>query len=379
MTLFRDEHEAFRQQVRSFIERKMLPYADLWEARQELPRSVFSEFGREGLLGLSLPSRYGGREFDFAYNVVLAEELPRSRMLGLTLSVIAQISFFSPLLAAFGTEEQKQEFLAPSIEGIKIGALACTEPTGGSDLVNAVQCTATDDGEFWVITGEKKFITNAPIADFLVTLVRTRPEASPGSLSLVIVPTATPGVYIKDPLRKLGLHTSPTGWVIFDHCRVPKRLTVGKPDLGFFYLQNFLEERLIGSAAGLAAADLVLQETTSYARQRVAFGRRLSGHQVVRHRIVEMSAELEMARCFVHSVCEAFRDGKVKLREICMIKFLAAEIAQRVIESCLQLHGGQGFMEENWVTRAYRDIRLLSVGGGASEVMKDLVASSLRL
>jgi citronellyl-CoA dehydrogenase len=300
-------------------------------------------------------------------------------MLGLTLSIIAQVSFFSPLLASFGTAEQKRDYLVPAIRGEKIGALASTEPGGGSDIVRAIQCTAVDDGDFWVITGEKKFITNGPIADFVVTLVRTRPETGTTSLSLVIVPTDTEGFHVKGTLRKLGLHTSPTGWLSFDHCRVPKRLTLGKPNLGFFYLQNFLEERLLAGATGVSVADLVLHQTMDYVRQRVAFGRALAEHQVVRHQIVDMAAEVEMAKRFVHSVCEEYRDGKAELREICMIKFLVADMSQRVIERCLQLHGGSGFLEENWLTRAYRDARLLSVGGGASEVMKDLVAGALRL
>lgn len=227
---------------------------------------------------------------------------------------------------------------------------------------------------------EKKYITNGPVADFVIALVRTKPEPTANSLSLVIVPTDTPGFRVKETLRKLGMHTSPTGWLDFDHCRVPKRLTLGKVNLGYFYLaQNLLEERLLGAACAVAAARLVLDDTIGYLRSRIAYERPLSKLQTVRHRVSEIAAEVEMAQRFVHSVAESFRDGKVEAKEICMIKFQVIEIVQRSVERCLQLHGGAGFMEENWVSRVYRDARVLSLGGGASELMKDLVASYLRL
>jgi len=380
MSLFSRAHESFRSEVRRFVEQRLTPNADAWERQGGFPLSVFHELGREGLLGLGHDPKYGGRGLDFAYNVVLAEELPRSKMMGLTLSIVAQTNIFPPLLASLGTEEQKQEFLVPAIRGEKIGGVASTEPSGGSDVVRAIQCTAVDDGDFWVITGEKKYITNGPIADFVIVLVRTRPEPTTNSLSLVIVPTDTPGFRVKETLRKLGMHTSPTGWLAFDHCCVPKRLTLGKPNLGYFYVaRNILEERLIGGASAVAVAGYVLQETINYLQQRIAFNRPLSELQAIRHRVAEMAADIEIGKRFVHSVCESYRDGRVEAREICMIKFRVFEMVQRVVEQCLQLHGGYGFLEENWITRVFRDARVLSVGGGASELMKDLVASYLRL
>jgi citronellyl-CoA dehydrogenase len=380
LSLFREEHETFRREVRSFVEERLTPHADEWERQGQFPKSVFRELGDAGLLGLGHERRWGGRELDFAHTIVLAEELPRSRMMGLTLSVIAQTNIFPPLLATLGTDEQKRDFLAPAIRGESIGAVASSEPGGGSDVVRAVQTFAEDDGDFWVVTGEKKFITNSPIADFVIVLVRTRPEPSIGSLSLLIVPTDTPGFRVKESLRKLGMHTSPTGWLEFDHCRVPKRLTLGKPHLGYHYVaRNILEERLVGGAAAVAVADLVLHETMAYLRQRRAFDRRLADLQAIRHRVAEMAAEVEIGRRFVHSVAERYGEGHVEAKEICMIKFQVFEMVQRVVERCLQLEGGWGFLEENWLTRVYRDVRVLSVGGGPSELMKDLVAAYLRL
>jgi alkylation response protein AidB-like acyl-CoA dehydrogenase len=380
MSLFAHPHEAFRSRVREFVETNLTPHADEWERQGSFPLSVFRDLAREGFLGITHSSRYGGQDLDFGYNVVLAEELPRSKMMGLTLSVIAQTNIFPPPLASLGTEEQKQEFLVPTIRGEKIGGIAATEPGGGSDLVRAIQCTAVEDGDFWEITGEKKYITNGPIADFLIVLVRTRPEYATNSLSLVIVPTDTPGFRVKETLRKLGMHTSPTGWLAFDHCRVPKRLTLGRPNLGYFYFaRNILEERLIGGASGVALASYVLEETIAYLQKRIAYDRPLSQLQAVRHRIAEMAADIELARRFVHSVCESYRDGTVEAKQICIVKFRVFEMVQRVVEQCLQFHGGYGFMEDNWITRVFRDARVLSVGGGTSELMKDLVAAYMRL
>lgn len=380
MRLFSEDHDAFRTRVRTYVETRLAPHADDWERQGGFPLSVLRELAREGFLGLTHARKYGGQELDFGYSIVLAEELPRSRMMGLTLSIIAQNNIFPPLLASLGTEEQKLEFLAPAIRGEKIGCVASSEPSGGSDIVRSIQCAADDDGDAWVVSGEKKYITNGPIADFVIVLARTRAKFTTNSLTLIIVPTDTRGFRVKETLSKLGMHTSPTGWLVFDRCRVPKRLTLGKPNLGYFYVaRNILEERLVGGASAVSLARLVLQETIGYLQKRVAFNNPLSQLQAVRHRIAEMAAEVEMATRFVHSVCESYRDGKVEAKEICMIKFQVFEMVQQVIERCLQLHGGYGFLEENWIARVYRDARVLSVGGGPSELMKDLVASYMRL
>lgn len=379
MSLLGGEHEEFRHRLRKYVEAQLAPHADEWEARGVLPRQVFRELGAAGFLGLTHERRYGGQGLDFGYSVVLAEELPRSRMGGLTLSVLAQTNFFLPLLARHGSEAQKAEYLAPAIRGEKVGALASTEPSGGSDITGSTTTRAHEAGDDWVVTGEKMFITNGPIADFVVTLVRTAKSSGPHGLSLLIIPTDTPGFAVKE-LRKLGLYTSPTGSLSFDHCRVPKALTLGRPHLGYYYhTQNLLEERLIGGVSSLAMADLVLTETIAYVKQHRAVGQPLSAPQFVRHQIAEMAAEIEMARAFVYAVCEKFRGGHVDSKRICMIKFHVVDLVQRIIERCLHLYGSHGFLEENWVTRAFRDARVLSLGGGTSEVMKDLVASQLRL
>lgn len=380
MTLLGKEHDAFRDRIRRLVAEHFIPFTEDWERERQLPRSVFEILGREGCLGLTFPPNEGGQGLDFGFNVVLAEELVRTHAFGLALSVIAQAHFFSPLLLKLGNEEQKKTFLKPAVEGKLIGCLAVSEPTGGSDIARSIQSTANSEGDDWLVSGEKKYITNGPIADFVVALVRTKPESTTTSLTLIIIPTSTPGFAVRSTLQKLGLHTSPTGWLRFDNCRVPKALTLGRANLGFYYVsERLLEERLIASVTAVAMAAEVLHDTIGFLRQRSAYDTTLSKLQAVRHKVSEMAAEVEMARRFVYSICESYRDGKVEAKQICMAKFQVVEIAQRVVERCLQLHGGYGFLEENWISRAYRDMRVLSVGGGASELMKDLVAGYLRL
>jgi citronellyl-CoA dehydrogenase len=380
MMPFAHEHNEFRVTVRRWVEAHLTPHSDAWENDEGLPRSIFRELGNAGLLGLTHDSRYGGRGLDFLYNVVLAEELPHCRATGVALSVLAQSNIVPPLLARLGTDAQKEQYLLPVIRGEMIGAVASSEPSGGSDIVRAIRCNASDDGRDWVINGEKKYITNSPIADFVVTLVRTRDDTTINSLSLIIVPTSTPGFRVKEAFRKLGMRSSPTGWLEFNDCRVPKSMTLGKVNLAYHYVaRNILEERLLGGACAVSLADLVLQATIRRVQERVAFGSTLSQLQSVRHRIAEMAAEVEISRRFVHSVCAAYRDGRVEAKEICMIKFHVFEAVQRIVERCLQMHGGEGFLDSSWIARAYRDVRVLSIGGGPSELMKDLVAAYLRL
>lgn len=379
MGLFTAAHEEFRQKVRAVVENELAPRVNELEQPGGVNRALFARLGSYGWFGLSVPKEYGGLGLDFSYDVVLAEEVPRSRMMGLPSSLAAQAELAIPLLLQHGTEEQKREFLVPLVRGEKVAGVAATEPTGGSDLVRAVQCMATDDGDFWVISGEKKFTTNGPIADYVLALVRTGATRGTMGFALVLVATDTPG-FEATPLRTLGMKSSPTGWLRFHRCRVPKSMTVGKPHLGLVYLmQGLLRERLIGSISALGLASFALEETIARVRARSIYGGTLGELQTVRHRIAEMAAQVESNRRFVHSVAESFRDGKVESKEICMIKFHVMETVQRVIEQCAQLHGGEGYLEDHWLARAYRDVRMLTIGAGVSEAMKDLVAGYLRV
>ncbi|GIW45163.1 MAG: acyl-CoA dehydrogenase [Candidatus Binatia bacterium] len=378
MALFTPAHEEFRRETRALIESELAPRAAEFDD-PNLVRSYFRKFGAWGWLGLSVPKEYGGRGGDFAYDVVLGEEIPRARTMGLALSIAAHSQFVIPYLLAHGTAAQKNEIVPELVRGEKIAGIAATEPTGGTDLVRAVRCTAVDDGDFWVISGEKKFTTNGPIADYILALVRTSAKPGSNSFSLILVPTNTPGFEVST-LRTMGMRSSPTGWLKFRECRVPKSLTIGKPHLGFLYMMSGLQrERLIASVSAVGLADLVLQETMARARARMIYERPLSELQAVRHRIAEMAAELESNRRFVRSVAESYRDGRVEGKEICMIKYHVMESVQRIVAQCMQLHGGEGFLDDHWISRAFRDTRVFTIGGGVSEAMKDLVAGYLRL
>ncbi len=378
MALFNQEHEKFRREVRSIIEAELAPRAAEFEDPQVV-RTWFRRLGSWGWLGLSVPTEYGGRGGDFAYDIVLAEEMPRARAMGLALSLGVHSQFVVPHLLSHGTETQRRQIVPVLVRGEKVAGIAATEPTGGTDLVRSVQCSAMDDGDFWVISGEKKFITNGPIADYVLALVRTSPNGGSTSFALVLVPTDIPGFEVST-LRTMGIKASPTGWLKFRECRVPKSMTVGKPNLGFLYLMNGLQrERLVLAVSAVALAALVLQETIARVRSRMIFGHPLGELQAVRHRIAEMAAEIEANRRFVRSVAESYRDGRVEGKEICMIKFHVMESVQRVIAQCLQLHGAEGFLEDHWVSRVFRDTRVFTIGGGVSEAMKDLVAGYLRL
>lgn len=380
MSLYTPAHEEFRKEVRRQIEQHLTPRAQEWEQHGALPKEVFKLLGSFGWFGLSVPARFGGRGLDFGYDMVLVEELPRSRMMGLSLSFAAQAYFVIPFLIEHGSPKQQQEILPLFLQGDAVAALAATEPTGGTDLTRSVHCTAQEDGDFWVISGEKKFITNGPIADYVLTLVRTSRSQGTSGFGLVLVPTDTPGFQVLATLRTMGMKSSPTGWLRFEECRVPKALTVGKPHLGLLYLMNGLQrERLVTSASAISMAALAVEETIARVRRRQIYDGPLGDLQAVRHRIAEMAAHVECCQRFVRSVAESFRDGHVESKEICMIKFLVMETVQRVIEQCAQLHGAEGYLDDHWIARMYRDVRMFTIGGGVSELMKDLVAGYLRI
>lgn len=380
MQLFTSDHEAFRQRARTFVENELGRHAEDWERRRSFPLKVYRDLGDQGFLGLTLPRELGGGGLDFGYAVAWAEELPRCRMMGLGLSVTTHTHVYQPLLARLGTEEQKRQFLEPAIRGSKIGALASCEVEGGSDLIRGIRCLATEQGDDWVINGVKSFIPNSPIADSVVALVRTREDASLNSLSLVIVPSDCSGFRVRETPQPAALGTSPIGSLAFDNCRVSKRLTLGKPHLGYHYLSRILlEDRLLGGAYAVAIAGLALEETLRFVREQKAYGQALSRQQTIRHRCAELAAEVEVNRRFVHSICASYRDGLVETKEICMIRFHVFDMVQRVLHQCLEIHSGWGFAEQSWLARMCRDVRALALSGGPSEAMKDIVAAHLRM
>jgi len=376
---FTESHEIFRKTIRDFCEKELAPHAEAWERDEIFPREVFNRFGEMGFLGIRYPEDVGGSALDYWYTVVYAEELPRSRMAGLAMAMMVQSDMATPIIQSHGTKEQKEEFLVPAIRGEKIAALGVTEPNAGSDVAN-IRTTAKRDGDDYIINGSKTFITNGTRADFVTLAVKTNPAEGYHGVSVFLVPTDTPGFHVSRKLRKMGNHSSDTAELHFDNMRVPRRYLLGEEGMGFYYImENFQGERLIASISALAGADLLLSKTIEYCQQREAFGRPIAKFQVNRHKIVDMATKIEAGRHLNYHCADLYDRGVNCVKEISMAKIFCGELAIEVAHHCVQLHGGYGYMDEYDVSRAYRDARLITIGGGTSEVMKEIISKLMNL
>ena len=369
---FTAEHEIFRNNVRNFVERELAPHVDAWEAEGIFPRWVFEKMGELGFLGIRAPEAYGGSGLDWWFTVVFVEELTRCGCAGVPMGLLVQTDMATPVIAEIGNDEQKKEFLEPAIKGEKIAALAVTEPDAGSDVAS-LRTTAKTDGDDYVISGSKTFITNGSRADFLTLAVRTG-EPGFNGISFVLFPTDTPGYQVARKLDKLGNRSSDTAELSFDECRIPRRYLLGEENMGFIYImQNFQGERLVASIASVAGAQRMIDETVEYARERKAFGRPLIGFQVTRHKLAELMTQVAAGRQLAYHCVDLLNRGIECTREIAMAKLFCTETAVKVSTQCLQVFGGYGYMEEYSVARNFRDTRLLTIGGGASEIMKEII------
>ena len=364
--MFTAEHEQFRTAVRAFVERELRPHAERWERAARLPRRPLGLCARQGWLSL------GSWE-----QAVLAEELPRCDSLGFALSVFVQASLIAPLLERIGTPEQKRAWLEPMRRGGLVGALAVSEPHAGSDFA-AIRTTGRRRTGDLVLDGTKTYVTNAAAADLLIVAVRTDGEGLSG-LSLVAVPATNRGVRV-EALDTLGLETSAMGRITLAGCRVPAGHLLGKRGAGFRYIMEALDrERLLGGIAAVAWATYALERTMAWCRERQAYGRPLTRLQVIRHQIADAATILEAARQMNYATFARWAAGGEVSKEIAMIKVFSYQAAQQVIDRCLQLHGGAGYMADSWVSRFYRDARALTIAAGTPEVMKELIAAHLRL
>ncbi len=356
-----------------------MPHVDAWESAGGLPREAFAAFGRAGLLGLTAAPRYGGQGRDLWHNVALLEELAAARSPGVGASIVSQAIVCAPLLETYGSPAQKEVFLRPILAGDCVAAIAATEPQAGSDF-DGLACRASDRGDHWQLDGEKKFITNVPVADVVLVLARRDDARGPCGFVLLLVPRATPGCEMQAPLRTFGLRSSPLGWLRFTRCRVPKAATLGEPDGGFLYAsRQLMVERLLASVGVVALGRLMLDDTVAYVQRRRAHGGPLAALQVVRHTLVDCATDLEMVRRCAYALCASAAGGRLEERAICMLKIRAAELLQRLAGTCLQLHGAAGFLDDHWLTRVYRDARGFSLAGGSTAMLKDLIAGYLRL
>ncbi|HUT51945.1 MAG TPA: acyl-CoA dehydrogenase family protein [bacterium] len=376
---FKEEHNIFRQQFRSFLEKELAPHADEWEAAGLFPKEVFKQMGDLGFLGLRYPEDVGGMNADYWYSVVFFEEIPRCLSSGVALGLLVQTDMCTPAINAHGTPEQKDMFLKPAIRGDKIGAICVTEPGAGSD-VKAIRTRAVKDGDYYIINGSKTFITNGTRADWLTMAVKTNPDRGYGGISLFLFPTDTPGFKVTRKLHKLGNLASDTAELSFEDCRVHKKYLLGEENKGFYYvMEGFQFERMAGAVSGMAGMQLVFEKTLEYCRTREVFGKPVSKWQANSHMLANLATEMEAAKALVYHCADMLNNGENALKEVSMCKLYVGELAQRVVDRCLQMYGGYGYIEEYYVARAYRDTRLITIGGGSSEVMREIIAGLLNL
>jgi alkylation response protein AidB-like acyl-CoA dehydrogenase len=376
--IFTDEHDQLRDSIRAFVLKELAPHAQEWE-ETTFPDWVFSRMGELGFLGLSYPEEYGGQGGDYYCNLVLAEEMAHAGCGGLAMGVAVHTDMATPPVFLFGTEEQKQEYLVPSIRGERISCLGITEPDAGSDVAG-IKTRAVADGDEWVINGSKTYITNGHRADYIVLVTKTDPEAGYDGFSLFLVDMDTPGVIREEKLQKLGMHASDTALLAFQDVRVPREALLGQEGKGFYHIMWELQgERLIGAAGCVAGAQRLFDKTLAYATERHAFGRPIGRFQAIRHKFAEMATKIEAGRQMVYTTAWRVQNGEYPVREVSMAKLYTARMACEVADECLQIHGGAGYMKEYGIERAWRDLRLNRIGAGTDEVMLEVIGRSYGL
>jgi acyl-CoA dehydrogenase len=374
---FSDEHEELRQSARGFIERELTPHAQTWEEEQWFPDEVFPKLAKQGLLGLKYPVALGGQGGDYLHEAVLCEEMARVGSGGTAAGIGAHINIATPPIWKFGDDEQKQRYLVPAIRGERIGALGITEPGAGSDVASIQTRAEPVDGGF-VVNGEKTYITNGVRAHFIVTAVKTTKEGGHHGISFLIIERGE-GV-TASKLQKLGWHASDTATIAFEDVFVPRENVLGELNEGFkLIMANFQWERLAMALGAVGAMSLAWERTAAYARERHAFGSPLSGHQAIRHKLADLATVAYTARCVTYDALRRFVAGEEPLREVTMAKLATQRAAFELMDACLQIHGGTGYMREVWVERAARDARLGPIGGGSDEIMREILGRVLGL
>lgn len=370
--LFSEEHHLFRQSLRDFLDREIMPHIDEWEEARDFPKEVWRKFGKMGYFGLNFPEAYGGLDLDFLYQVIFIEEMSRCDSAGFGAAITAHSLLALSHIAAAGSDLLKERYLRPGIAGKKSGALAITEPGGGSDVAS-LRTKAVRRKDHYLLNGSKTFITNGVYSDFIVVAARTGAEGAAG-ISLFVVDRESNGL-AASKLKKLGWHASDTAEIHFDEVKVPATHLIGQENGGFLYImQRFALERLAMALAAVAAADHAVAYALQYMSERQAFGRPVNKFQVLRHRVAQLTAELERARAFNYQICRAYQEQAYVVKEAAMAKLLSTELSDKVVNECLQFMGGYGYMEEYKMARMFRDSRLGPIGGGTSEIMCEIIA-----
>jgi acyl-CoA dehydrogenase len=376
MPFYKEEHEAFRFVVRRFVEKEIVPFVDAWDEAESFPRDLYQKAGAIGLLGIGFPEELGGVPSDAFTAIIACEELARAGSGGINAGLMSH-SIGAPPIVALGSDELKQRLIPPTLRGELVAALAITEPSGGSDVAH-LKTTARRDGDHYVVNGSKTFITSGMRADYITTAVRTGGEGM-GGISLLVIEKDTPGL-ARTPLKKMGWWCSDTASLYFDDCRVPRANLIGEENQGFMGIMlNFNRERLGLAANAYAFARTCFDEALAYAKERVTFGKPLSKHQVIRHKLVDMAMRIASAKAFLESVAYKIDQGESPIAEICMLKNHATQTMELCAKEAVQILGGAGYMRGAKCERIYRETKVMAIGGGAEEVMKDLAARQMGL
>tara|TARA_R110002051_G_scaffold91205_3_gene160235 strand:- start:3119 stop:4288 length:1170 start_codon:yes stop_codon:yes gene_type:complete len=373
---FTEEHGLFRQSLRDFLQKEVVPHLDKWEETGTIERFIWEKVGEMGFFGIAYPEEYGGMDLDFFYTVIFLEELQRINSGGFAAAMWAHAYLAMTHLNAEGDDRIKKEYLAPSISGEKIGCLCITEPFGGSDVAG-MRTTAVKNGDHYIMNGSKTFITNGVYSDYLIVAAKTAPELGGKGMSIFVLDRNMPGI-TATKLHKLGWRASDTGEIAFDNVKVPVANLMGEENKGFGYImQHFATERLIMGINAHARAEYAIEYALGYMKERTAFGQTIDRFQALRHKIAEQMAEVEMSKAFNYSVAYRLDKGEYVVKEATMSKLTATKIADEVINNCLQMLGGYGYIEEYPMARMLRDSRLGPIGGGTSEILREIIAKMI--
>lgn len=373
---FTEEHDMFRESLRAFLKKEVAPHIDKWEKDGTIERFIWEKFGEMGYFGLAYPEKYGGLDLDLFYTVILLEELQRINSGGFAAAIWAHAYLAMTHVNKEGSDDIKKTYLAPSIAGEKIGCLCITEPFGGSDVA-AMRSTAKEEDEHYILNGSKTFITNGVYADYLVVAAKTSPEKGGKGISMFIVDSDTPGINATK-LNKLGWRASDTAELSFDNVKIPKSQLMGEKDMGFPYImQHFSLERLIMGINAHARAEYAIEYTLQYMSEREAFGKSINQFQALRHRLVERATEVEISKNFNYTTAKRLDGGEYVVKEATMSKLQSTKVADETIYDCLQFLGGYGYIEEYPLARMLRDSRLGPIGGGTSEILKEILSKMI--
>lgn len=374
-TLFTEEHEMFRNAVKDFFQKEIVPHHDKWEEEGQISREAWLKAGEMGILCPCVPVEYGGTGADFLFSTIIIEELSKTGCTGPGFFLHSDI--VAPYILHYGTEEQKQKWIPKMVSGEAITAIAMSEPAAGSDL-QGIKTTAIKQGDHYIVNGSKTFITNGYMSDMVIVVVKTDPAAGAKGTSLLLMDTSMEGYSKGTPLKKIGMKAQDTCELFFDNVKVPLNCLLGKEGEGFNYLmQELPQERLLVGIMGITTAETAIEKTIQYTKERIAFGKPISAFQNTRFRMAEMATETQIGRVFVDRCIELHLEQKLDIPTAAMLKYAMTDLQCKVVDECLQFHGGYGYVWEYWVARAYADSRVQKIYAGANEIMKEIIARAI--